>query len=63
MEKVGIDKETLLNNLRNEEANLMSAMSQAMSDRTKTAEDRSQLEMRLQQVRHKITELDLGKSE
>lgn len=58
MEKYGAENQTLLDGLRDEEAQLMQQMQSLMSDKTKTAADKSQLENRLQQVRHKITELD-----
>lgn len=62
MEKYGVNKEILHEDLRNEEAKLMMEMSSAIQDSTKTASDRSRIEQRLQQVRSKITELDLGKN-
>jgi len=62
MEKYGVNKEILHEDLRNEEAKLMMEMSSALQDNTKTASDRSRIEQRLQQVRSKITELDLGKN-
>ena len=58
MEKVGVQKEDLIQGLRNQEANLMQKMQSAMSDNTKTADDRSSLEEELQKVRSKITEAD-----
>ncbi len=62
MEKYGVNREILHEELRNEEARLMMEMSSALQDHTKTASDRSRIEQRLQQVRSKLTELDLGKN-
>ena len=62
MEKYGVNKEILHEELRNEEARLMMEMSSALQDHTKTDSDRSRIEQRLQQVRSKLTELDLGKN-
>lgn len=59
MEKLGVRKEILHEDLRNEEANLMQQLQKIMSDPTKTASDRSSIELRLNQVRNKLTELDL----
>ena len=58
MDKYGIKKEILYQELRNEEALLMQRVQSDMMD--KTAEERRSFEVRLQQVRGKITELDLG---
>jgi ABC-type phosphate transport system auxiliary subunit len=62
VEKYGVNKEILHEELRNEEARLMMEMSSALQDHTKTASDRSRIEQKLQQVRSKLTELDLGKN-
>jgi predicted nuclease with TOPRIM domain len=62
MEKMGVRKEILYSDLRDEEAQLMQKMQDAMFDGEKTAEDKSKLESRLQQIRSKITELDLQNS-
>jgi hypothetical protein len=61
MEKYGVDKQIQHTGLRNEEARLMQRMQMEMS---KTAEERNieELEDRLQEVRSKLTELDLGTS-
>lgn len=59
MEKVGVSSEILHEELRNEEAQLMQGLQRIMSDPSKTASDRTQIELRLQQVRNKLTELDL----
>lgn len=62
MEKYGVNREILHEELRNEEARLMMEMSSALQDHTKTASDRSRIEQKLQRVRSKLTELDLGKN-
>ena len=62
MEKLGVQREILYSDLRDEEAQLMQKMQEAMFDGEKTAEDKNRLEVRLQQVRQKITELDLKNS-
>lgn len=60
MEKLGLDPKRLVESLRNEEAQLMQKMSELMSlPGEKAANDRSFLEQRLQQVRAKITGIDL----
>lgn len=59
MEKLGVKKEILHEDLRNEEASLMQQLQKIMSDPTKTASDKSGIELRLNQVRNKLTELDL----
>ena len=65
MEKLGVDQTELLENLRNEEANLMQQMQTILSGSAheKVAADRSNIETRLGQVRSKITELDLKSTE
>lgn len=60
MEKYGVQKEIQHEALRREEADLMVQMQMLMSDATKTAADKTELETRLCAVRSKITELDLG---
>lgn len=60
MEKYGVSKEHLLEDLRNEESKLMT---EKMGSLQKKASNTSGLDARLQQVREKITELDLGKGE
>lgn len=62
MEKYGVNKEILHEELRNEEAQLMMEMQRALTDNTKTASDRSKIEQKLQAVRAKLTELDLRKN-
>lgn len=58
MEKLGVQKEILHEDLRNEEAMLMQKMQGLM---TKTAsQEKLQTEQRLNAVRNRITELDLG---
>lgn len=58
MEKYGVQKEILHEDLRNEEAMLMQKMQGLM---TKTASnEKLQTEQRLNAVRNRITELDLG---
>ena len=58
MEKLGVQKEILHEDLRNEEAMLMQKMQGLM---TKTAsQEKLQTEQRLNAVRTRITELDLG---
>lgn len=58
MEKLGVQKEILHEDLRNEEAMLMQKMQGLM---TKTASnEKLQTEQRLNAVRNRITELDLG---
>lgn len=61
MEKYGVNKEILHEELRAEESRLMVEMQRALQDHTKTAADRSSLENKLQAIRSKLTELDLGK--
>ena len=61
MEKMGVSKEILHTGLRDQEAKLMRKMQSVMFDGEKTAEDRSKLEQELQEVRQKISELDLQK--
>lgn len=61
MEKYGVNKEILHEELRSEESRLMIEMQRSLQDNTKTAADRASLENRLQAVRQKLTELDLGK--
>lgn len=62
MEKYGVNKEILHEELRNEESRLMMEMQRSLSDHTKTAQDRGAVESKLQAVRQKLTELDLGRS-
>jgi len=65
MEKYSQDHETLVRNLRDEEAQLMTKVSSLMSSPIKTASQQEELqsiEGRLKMVRDKITEMDLGKS-
>lgn len=59
MEKVGVSKEILYIGLRDQEANLMQKMQAMMFDNTKTANDKSAIENELQEIRNRITELDL----
>ena len=59
MEKYGVKSDILYTDLRDEEAQLMTKMSEIMANPTKTAEDISSIERRLQEVRRKLTELDL----
>lgn len=63
MEKYGVQKDVLHEDLRNEEGRLMMEMQRTMRDNTKTASDRNVIEQRLQSVRSKLTELDLGKKQ
>ena len=62
MEKVGVSKEILYTGLRDQEAKLMQKMQSAMFDGEKTADDKSAIEVELQEVRRKLTELDLQNS-
>lgn len=62
MEKYGVKKEILHEELRSEEARLMMEVQRSNQDGTKTASERALIENRLQEVRHKLTELDLGKN-
>lgn len=62
MEKVGVSKEILYIGLRDQEAKLMQKMQSAMFDGEKTADDKSAIEVELQEVRRKLTELDLQNS-
>jgi len=60
VEKYGVGEKDLVESLRNEEARLMQEVSRLMSE--KTASQRLfDAESRLQVVRQKITEFDLGK--
>lgn len=59
MEKLGVRKEILYSELRDEEAQLMQKLQQSLSQGEKAASDRSLLEARLTQIRNRITELDL----
>lgn len=64
MEKYGALNEDLLDGLRNEEHDLMLKVSRYMSIQEKTAQENSEYnntQNRLQQIRDKITELDLKK--
>ena len=61
MEKFGVDKQILHEDLRNEEAMLMQKVQSTMMDKT-AAEEYRNWELRLQQVRSKLTELDLKDS-
>lgn len=63
MEKLGVTKEIQHEGLRNREANLMQKMQSFMNDGEKTGEDISAIEIELQEVRQKLTELDLKKTE
>lgn len=56
-EKYGVDKDALLQNLQNEEAQLMQQIQRFLSDPEKTASDRQVVEDRLYQVRNKIAEI------
>jgi len=58
MEKYGVSKEVLHEDLRNEEATLMQQLQNILFDGEKTATDRSRLETRLQNIRSKLSELD-----
>jgi len=58
MEKYGVKDETLVNSLRDEEADLMQKMQAILASPQKTASDQRVLEQRLQVVRQKITDLD-----
>lgn len=62
MEKYGVKKNILHEELRNKEAQLMQEMQSQLTDSTKTASDRAAKEQELQTIRSKITDLDLGKS-
>lgn len=65
MEKYSQDNQTLRENLINEEAQLMQQVQRFLSTSEKTASEEAQnqqIHNRLQQVRSKITELDLGKN-
>lgn len=63
MEKYGVQKEILHEDLRNEEARLMMEKQRLMrDDSTKTASDRAAIDSKLASVRSKLTELDLGKN-
>jgi hypothetical protein len=59
MEKLGVSKEVLYSELRDEEANLMKQVQEMLFDGEKTASERSAVENKLQIVRQRITELDL----
>lgn len=59
MEKYGVKNDILHTELRDEEAKLMAKMAEYMGDTSKTASDRSALEKKLQDIRNKITELDM----
>jgi hypothetical protein len=63
MEKYGVQKDILHEDLRNEEGRLMMEMQRTLRDNTKTASDRNSIEQKLQSVRSKLTELDLGKKQ
>jgi hypothetical protein len=61
MDKYSQDDATLRDNLINEEHSLMSKMSRYMSSQEKTAEEQGDMDrtnMRLLQVRARISELD-----
>jgi len=63
MDKYGTTQENLLEDLRNEEHNLTLEVMDMMNDQEKIASAEYQnKERRLQDVRVKITELDLGKN-
>ena len=62
MEKYGQPNDAIINNLRNEEAQLMTQIQNFMCNPEKVADQRGQLshlEARLAQVRGTITEFDL----
>lgn len=66
MEKFGVNDSDLIEGLRNEEHNLMLEVAQYMNVMEKTAEEErsfKRAQARLQQVRDKITEHDLKKTE
>lgn len=58
MEKLGVRPEILHTELRNEEARLMQKMQSYLTDGTKTASEKSQLEQELQAIRQRIGEAD-----
>lgn len=63
MEKYAVDNQDLIDGLRNEEHELMIEISHYMSGQ-KTADDEqrfSRAQTRLQSIRDKITEIDLGR--
>jgi hypothetical protein len=60
IEKYGVSQEILYEDLRNEEARLMQRMQDDLT--TKTASQQGNIELQLQQIRNKITELDLKKN-
>jgi len=63
MDKYGTSQEDLLEDLRNEEHNLALEVMGMMNDQEKIASAEYQnKERRLQDVRAKITEIDLGKN-
>lgn len=65
MEKFGVGGDELTLALRNEEAELMRKTAGFMSKHTKTAAEESEsqrVNSRLQEVRQKLTEIDLKKS-
>lgn len=62
MEKYGVNKEILHEELRSEESRLMIEMQRSFQDQTKTASEKASLENKLQAVRQKLTDLDLGTS-
>jgi hypothetical protein len=62
MEKYGVGGDELTLALRNEEAELMQKMAGLMSRHTKTAAEEAEaqrVQARLQEVRGKLTEIDL----
>lgn len=63
MEKVGVTKDVQHIGLRNREADLMQKVQSYMNDGEKTGEDISSIQAELQEVRDKLTELDLKKTE
>ncbi|NDC22622.1 MAG: hypothetical protein EBZ49_00605 [Proteobacteria bacterium] len=59
MEKYGIKKEVLHEELRVREAELMRKIQALLSNPEKIASEKTGVELELQQVRSKLTELDL----
>ena len=61
MEKIGVQRDVLHEDLRNEEARLMREIQTCFTrPGEKTASERATLESKLSDVRNKLTELDLG---
>jgi hypothetical protein len=64
MEKRAVSDDELVAGLRNEEADLMSKMARVMGAPEKRGSaEYSELDARLQTVRAKITEIDLGEKD